>query len=53
MDFKPFEKKLVTVLNEKIETGKGLNALAHLALGLGASVSVKEDLRLQDYVAAD
>ncbi|MDO8427715.1 MAG: DUF2000 domain-containing protein [Candidatus Diapherotrites archaeon] len=53
MDFKPFEKKLVAVLNEKMETGKILNALAHMALGLGVSVPVKEELRLQDYQDAD
>ena len=53
MEFKPFEKKLVAVINEKIETGRAMNALAHLALGLGASIQHKEELRLQDYTDAD
>ena len=53
MEFKPFEKKLVAVLNEKIETGRAMNALAHMAVGLGGSVQNREELRLQDYVDAD
>lgn len=53
MDFKPFEKKLVAVLNEKIEVGKAMNALAHMAVGLGGSAPNKEELRLQDYVDAE
>jgi hypothetical protein len=47
-----FKKKLVAVLNEKIEHGKIMNALAHMVIGLGASVS-KEELRLADYKDAD
>jgi hypothetical protein len=39
-------KKLVAVLNEKIEYGKAMNALAHMALGLGGSMENKEELRL-------
>jgi hypothetical protein len=53
MEFKPFEKKLIAVLNEKTEPGRVMNALAHMALGLGASAPLKEDLRLQDYSDAD
>ena len=53
MEFKIFEKKLVAVLNKKIENGRAMNALAHMALGLGGSVNNKEDLRLQDYTDAD
>ncbi|MBI2572528.1 DUF2000 domain-containing protein [Candidatus Woesearchaeota archaeon] len=48
MEFTPFKHKLVAVLNEKIETGRVMNALAHMALGIGGSVE-KEKLRLQDY----
>ena len=48
-----FSKKLVAVLNEKTETGKSLNALAHMAIGLGAGIQNKEELRLMDYIDAD
>lgn len=44
----PFEKKLVAVLNEKIEPGVIMNALAHMCIGFGASIGV-ESLRLSDY----
>lgn len=53
MEFKPFEKKLVAVINEKIEFGRAMNALAHMAVGLGGSVQNKEELRLQDYQDAN
>ena len=53
MEFKPFRHKLVAVLNKKMETGRAMNALAHMALGLGGSVENKEELRLQDYADAD
>lgn len=46
-------KKLVAVLNEKIDTGKAMNALAHMSLGLGGSVENKEELRLTNYKDAD
>lgn len=52
MQFKPFEKKLVAVLNKNLEPGRIMNALAHMSLGLGASVSNREELRLQDYIDA-
>ncbi len=48
-----FSNKLVAVLNEKIETGIAMNALAHMIVGLGASVEKKEELRLTDYADAD
>ena len=47
-----FSKKLVAVLNEKIDIGKVMNALAHMSIGLGANVQ-KEELRLTDYKDAD
>lgn len=53
MDFKPFEQKLVAILNESAETGRALNALAHMSVGLGANVTPKEKLRLQDYTDED
>lgn len=48
-----FSNKLVAVLNEKIEVGVAMNALAHMIVGLGASVEKKEELRLTDYADAD
>ena len=48
-----FSKKLVAVLNEKIEPGVVMNALAHMIVGLGASVENKSELRLTNYEDAD
>ena len=48
-----FSKKLVAVLNEKIENGKLMNALSHMAVGLGTAIQNKEELRLMDYTDAD
>ena len=47
-----FENKLVAVMNEKIEPGIIMNALAHMCIGFGASIG-KEPLRLTNYVDAD
>src|SRR5579862_4224091 len=47
-----FKNKLVAVLNKSIETGKVMNALAHMCIGLG-SVIGKEELRLTNYQDAD
>lgn len=47
-----FTNKLVAVLNKDIEPGVTKNALAHMAIGLGASISNDygiEMLRLDDY----
>lgn len=41
-------KKLVAVLNKDLPTGVVLNALGHMALGLGASEGIAS-LRLDDY----
>jgi hypothetical protein len=43
-----FENKLVAVMNKSIEPGKLMNALAHMCIGLGASLG-KDPLRLCDY----
>lgn len=48
-----FTNKIVAVLNEKLEVGIAMNALAHMVVGLGASIEKKEDLRLTDYADAD
>jgi len=47
-----FEKKLVAVMNEKIEAGVVMNALAHSSLAFGAEVG-KEPLHLVNYVDAE
>lgn len=47
-----FTNKLVAVMNEKIEPGIIMNALAHMCIGFGAKIG-KEPLRLCDYVDAD
>lgn len=47
-----FEHKLVAVLNEKIESGVIMNALAHMCIGFGADIG-KELLRLSNYVDAN
>lgn len=53
MKFEPFEKKIVAILSEKIETGRAMNALGHMAFGLAGSHLDKKELRLQDYYDAD
>ena len=47
-----FKNKLVAVLNKSVDTGKEMNALAHMCIGLGSAIG-KEDLRLTDYRDAD
>ena len=48
-----FTKKLVAVMNEKVEIGKVMNSLAHMSLGLGASIENKEELRFTNYKDLD
>ena len=48
-----FNNKLVVVLNEKVETGKAMNALAHSMLGFGAGSVTKEEVHLNKYEDAD
>lgn len=47
-----FENKLVAVMNEKIEPGVIMNALAHMCIGFGSEIG-KELLRLTKYIDAD
>ena len=47
-----FSNKLVAVMNEKIEPGIIMNALAHLCIGFGAEIE-KGPLRLTNYIDAD
>jgi hypothetical protein len=44
--------KLVAVMNEKIDQGIVMNALAHMCIGFGAKIG-EERLRLTDYKDAD
>lgn len=47
-----FDNKLVAVMNEKIEPGIIMNALAHMCIGFGAEIG-KELLRLTNYTDAN
>lgn len=47
-----FANKLVAVMNEKIEPGIIMNALAHMCIGFGSEIG-KEALRLTNYIDAD
>lgn len=48
----PFENKLVAVMNEKLDAGVAMNALAHMGIGIGGMLG-KEDLYLNNYNDAD
>lgn len=45
----PTTHKFVAVLNKKIEPGRLMNALGHMAAGFGASYPEKEMLRMDTY----
>ena len=47
-----FSNKLVAVMNEKIEPGIVMNALAHMCIGFGSEIG-KDPLRLANYIDAD
>ena len=47
-----FENKLVAVMNEKVEPGVIMNALAHMCIGFGSTIG-ETPLRLTNYVDAD
>lgn len=47
-----FANKLVAVMNEKMESGVMMNALAHMCIGFGADIG-KEPLHLTHYIDAD
>jgi len=47
-----FSNKMVAVMNEKIEPGVLMNALAHMCIGFGAVIG-SEKLRLCDYMDAN
>lgn len=47
-----FSNKLVAVMNEKIESGIIMNALAHMCIGFGSEIG-KDPLRLTNYIDGD
>ena len=47
-----FENKLVALINKDIEVGVAMNALAHMAIGLGAQLN-SDILRLNNYQDKD
>lgn len=47
-----FANKLVAVMNEKIEPGIIMNALAHMCIGFGSDIG-KDPLRLTNYIDAN
>ena len=47
-----FSNKLVAVMNDKVDHGVVMNALAHMCIGFGSAIG-KESLRLSNYVDAD
>jgi hypothetical protein len=53
MNDQPTTHKFVAVLNKKIEIGKLMNALGHMAAGFGSSFSDKEAMRFDSYFDKD
>lgn len=53
MERKEITKKLVVILNDKIEIGRAMNAIAHMAIGLSTQIQNEEELRFQDYTSKD
>lgn len=47
-----FENKIVAVMNRSVSPGVLMNALAHMSIGLGASLG-SEKLRLDTYIDKD
>lgn len=46
-------KKFVAVLNKKIETGKLMNALGHMAAGLAGGFGKGDDMKFLQYIDKD
>lgn len=53
MDTKPTDKKFVAVMNKKIEPGRLMNALGHMAAGLSDKYPNKAEMRFDNYVDKD
>ncbi len=50
MNNTPTTHRFVAVLNKKIETGRAMNALAHMAAGFSMLIPNKESLRFDTYI---
>lgn len=48
-----YPQKLVAVMNGNLAAGIVMNALAHMSLGLGASIEDKTGFRFVDYADGD
>jgi len=46
-------KRFVAILNKKIESGKLMNALGHMAVGLGGGSGKAEEMRFAQYMDKD
>jgi len=53
MNDQPTSHKFVAVLNKKIEVGKLMNALGHMAVGLNSLVPDKDAMRFDSYIDKD
>ena len=53
MNITPTTHRFVAVLNKKVEPGRGMNALAHMAVGFATLYPNKEDLRFDTYLDKD
>jgi hypothetical protein len=53
MNSNPTTHRFVAVLNKKIESGKLMNALAHMSAGFTALYPNVEDLRFDSYIDKD
>lgn len=53
MNNQPTTHKFVAVLNKKVEIGKLMNALGHMAAGFGSSFPDKEGMRFDSYFDKD
>lgn len=53
MNTTPTTHRFVAVLNKKIEPGRAMNALAHMAVGFAALYPSQEDLRFVAYIDKD
>lgn len=47
-----FDQKLVAIVNKSLESGKAMNALAHMSIALGAKLD-QDKVHLVDYFDAD
>ena len=50
---KVFSKRLVVILNKKLEPGQAMNAIAHAMLGFGSGAIDSSEVSLNHYIDAD